>query len=188
MRQEADSEHRRGVMAHPRAWIQSLWEERKTSAGQCCLAVLGVAVLIAVAVAPGNGLIVPLGIFGVGLIVAFWLRYSMLADEKLMAARNVLLDIAFQDCLCKSAPKGFEGCCIVCRARGVLDERFPGAMEELMEERLDALQFEESYIPEDLAASYITPGALAYLRERRLDRVGPKRFAPLSFTVRKLRK
>jgi hypothetical protein len=57
-----------------------------------------------------------------------------------------------------------------------------------MQERLNALEFEESYIPEDLAASYITPEALEYLRERRLDRVGPERFVPLTFTVRKLTK
>jgi len=57
-----------------------------------------------------------------------------------------------------------------------------------MQERLNAFAFEETYIPEDLAASYITPEVLAWIRERRLDRVGPERFVPLTFTVRKLRK
>jgi hypothetical protein len=159
-------------------------------------------VLLAVAVAPDNGLIIPLGIFGIGWLIASLLKDSLLASEKLSAARNMLLRMAFEECCCKpnsiitEAPGAPElvgelvgkGYCHVCKSREFLDERFPGAIEELMQERLNAFEFEESYIPEDLAASYFTPEALACMRGRRLDRVGPERFVPLAFTVRKLRK
>lgn len=197
-----NSEDRRGVLARAWARIQSLWAERKTDAGQCYLIVLGVTVLLAVAVAPDNGLILPLFIFGIGWFIASLLKDSILAGEKLVAARNMLLRMAFQECCCKAnsiiieAPEAPElvgkpvgkGYCHVCKSRDFLEERFPGAIEELMQERLNAFEFEESYIPEDLAASYFTPEVLAYIQGRRLDRVGPERFVPLTFTVRKLRK
>jgi hypothetical protein len=138
----------------------------------------------------------------VGFTIAYLVERLGLMEEKLLALRRALLDMAFQECRCNpnaiigEAPGAPElvgkpvekGYCHVCKCREFLEEHFPGAIEDLMQERLNALQFEESYIPEDLAASYITSEALAYLRERRLDRVGPERFVPLTFTVRKLRK
>jgi hypothetical protein len=137
-----------------------------------------------------------------GLIIASLVKYTEWNERKLSILRNVLLDMAFQECSCNpnaiitKAPEASElvgkpvvkGRCYVCKCRKFLEEHFPGAIEELMQERLNAFEFEESYIPEDLAASYITPEALEYLRERRLDRVGPERFVPLTFTVHKLRK
>src|ERR1035438_8932261 len=98
-------------------------------------------VLIAAAVAPHSGLIPSLGIFGIGWIIAYLLKYSILADEKLVAARNVLLGFAFQECCCKpnstiiEAPEAPElvgkpvgkGYCHVCKSREFLEERFPGA-------------------------------------------------------------
>ena len=58
-----------------------------------------------------------------------------------------------------------------------------------MQERLNDIAFGfKTDIPEDLAASYVGPEVLVYLRERGLGRVGPERFVPLTFTVRKLRK
>jgi hypothetical protein len=192
------------MVARARAWIQSLWAERLTSAGQCYLFVLGFAMLIAVAVAPRSGLIVALGIFGIGWTIAYWLKHSILADEKIVAARSVLLDIAFHECCCKpdsiidalGAPELVcksigKGYCHVCKSREVLERSFPGAIEKLMQERLNgfAFGFKVPYIPEDLAASYgVTPEELAELRERKLDQVGPERFVPLTFTVRKPRK
>ena len=201
-------EDRRGVVARAWAQIQSLWAERKTDAGLCYLIVLGVTVLVAVTVAPDNGLILPLCIFGIGWFIASLLKNSISAGEKLVAARNMLLRMAFEECCCKpnsiitEAPGAPElvgkpigkGYCHVCKSREFLEERFPGAIEELMQERLNAFEFEESYIPEDLAASYFAPEALAealaFMRGRGLDRVGPERFVPLqlTFTVRKLRK
>ena len=199
-----NSKDRRGVVTRARAQIQSLWAERKTDAGQCYLTVLGVTVLLAVAVAPDNGLILPLFIFGIGWFIASLLKDSILTGQKLVAARNMLLRMAFQECCCKAnsiiieAPEAPElvgkpvgkGYCHVCKSREFLEERFPGSIEELMQERLNAFEFEESYIPEDLAASYFTSEVLAYIQGRRLDRVGPERFVPITFsdTVRKLRK
>lgn len=148
----------------------------------------GLGLMISRSVIPNKLLV---GSLLVGTVILLLLCLAALgndlesAEGKLVAARNVLLDIAFQECRCKPAGSGY---CHVCYVRGVLEEHFPGAIEKLMQERLNAFEFEESYIPEDLAASYITPEALAYLRERRLDRVGPERFVPLTFTVRKLRK
>lgn len=125
-----------------------------------------------------------------------------MARQKLLAARDILLRMAFEECCCKpdsiitEAPGAPElvgrpvgkGYCHVCKSREFLEERFPGAIEELMQERLNAFEFEESYIPEDLAASYFTPEELAYIRGRGLDRVSPERFVPITFTVPKLRK
>jgi hypothetical protein len=141
-----NSEDRRGVLARAWARIQSLWAERKTDAGQCYLIVLGVTVLLAVAVAPDNGLILPLFIFGIGWFIASLLKDSILAGEKLVAARNMLLRMAFQECCCKAnsiiieAPEAPElvgkpvgkGYCHVCKSRDFLEERFPGAIEELI--------------------------------------------------------
>jgi hypothetical protein len=195
-------EDRKGILARATAWMQSLRAEWETSAGKCYIIVLGATVLIAGAQLPGSGLVPPLVIFGIGWVIAYLLKYSISAAEKLRAVRYALLAIAFQECCCKpnsivtEAPGAPElvgkpigkGYCHVCKCREILEEYFPGAIEELMQERLNDFAFEETYIPEDLAASYITPEALAYLRERRLDRVGPERFVPLTFTVRKLRK
>lgn len=198
-----NSEDRKGVVAHVRSWIQSLLDKRHSGPGQAYLLISGMTVLLASCFAvlyPNPA--ATLMLLAVGFTIAYLVERSDLMEEKLLALRNALLDVAFQECCCKpnsiimEAPGAPElvgkpvgkGCCHVCKSRALLEERFPGAIEELMQERLNAFEFEESYIPEDLAASYFTPEMLAYLRERRLDRVGPKRFVPLTFTVRKLRK
>jgi len=179
-----NSEDRKGVIARATSWIKENGENRNFF----WICVVLVAVFsIAIPKSENQGVVFVL--FVCCLLIAFLGREVASRDEKIRGARFVLLEMAFQECRCeKSAPKGYEGCCYVCRARGVLEEHFPGAIEELMQERLNAFAFEETYIPEDLAASYITPEVLAWIRERRLDRVGPERFVPLTFTVRKLRK
>jgi hypothetical protein len=197
------SEDRKGVVARATVWIQSLRAEWGTDAGKCYFFVLGVTVLIASTQLPDNGLVPPLVILGIGWVIAYLLKYSISAAEKLRAVRYALLAIAFQECCCKpnsiitEAPGAPElvgkpigtGYCHVCRCRVILEEHFPGAIEELMQERLNDIAFGfKSDVPEDLAASYVGPDELAYLRERGLGRVGPERFVPLAFTVRKLRK
>jgi hypothetical protein len=148
----------------------------------------GLALMISRPVIPSRFLV---GALLVGMVILLLLCLAALGNDlesaggKLVAARNVLLGIAFQECRCKPTGKGN---CHVCYVRGVLEEHFPGAIEELIQKRLNDFAFDETYIPDDLAASYITPEALAYLRERRLGQVGPERFVPLTFTVRKLRK
>jgi hypothetical protein len=201
-------------MANLRSWIESRWEERYSSPGQFYLIISGVTVLFVGCFIParvkeieaegllGRAMIEAGGILMLGLLVASLTRGLLLREEQLLRVRTALLDSAFQECCCKpnsiitKAPGAPElvgepagkGYCHVCKCRECLEEHFPGAIEERMQERLNDFAFEETYIPEDLAASYITPEALAYLRGRRLDRVGPERFVPLTFTVRKLRK
>jgi hypothetical protein len=195
-----NSEGRRGVVARATAWIRAEWE---TDAGKCYFIVLGVTVLIAGVQLPDSGLVPPLVIFGIGWVIAYLLKYSISAAEKLGALRDELLAIAFQKCFCKPKPiiteapgapelvdrPVWRGDCHVCKARELLEEHFPGAVEEQMQERLNDIAFGfKTDIPEDLAASYVGPEVLVYLRERGLGRVGPERFVPLTFTVRKLRK
>jgi hypothetical protein len=171
-------------MARARSWISEN-SENKNFFWICVILVAVFSVAIPVFKNPG----VVLVLFVCCLLIAYLGREVESRDKKLLGARFLLLDIAFQECRCEqSAPKGYEGCCYVCRARGVLEEHFPGAIEELMQERLNAFAFEETYIPKELAASYVAPEVLTWLRERRLDRVGPERFVLLTFTVRKLRK
>jgi hypothetical protein len=189
------SEEKKGIVARVKLWI----DKNKGFFWVCVVIVAVFFLSLADAdLNPGGVFVFFLGC----LLIAYLLRELMSQQEKLLIVRNVLLGMAFQECRCNpnaiitEAPGAPElvckpvgkGYCHVCKCREFLEEHFPGAIEELMQERLNVHQFEESYIPEDLAASYITPEALAYLRERRLDRVGPERFVPLTFTVRKLRK
>jgi hypothetical protein len=195
-RQQVRSEDQKGVLARSKSWI-----DKNRGFFWVCVSIVAVFSLVCLAypdLNPGGTFVSFLGC----LLIAYLLRELTSRQEKLLIVRNVLLDIAFQECRCKpdsiiveapgapelvSKPIG-KGHCHVCKCRGLLEERFPGAIEELMQERLNAFEFEESYIPEDLAVSYITPEALTYIRERRLDRVGPERFVPLTFIVGKVRK
>lgn len=191
-----NSEDRKGIVTRVKTWI----DENKGFFWVCVIIVALFFLYLAdyPDSNPGRAFVS----FGGCLLIAYLVKESMSRELKLVAARNMLLNVAFQKCCCKpdsiitEAPGASEfvgkpvgkGYCHVCKSREFLEECFPGAIEVRMQERLNAFEFEESYIPEDLAASYFTPEALAYLRERRLDRVGPERFVPLTFTVRKLRK
>jgi hypothetical protein len=81
-------------------------------------------------------------------------------------------------------PIGSKGYCEVCEARAVLKEQFPGAIEFRIRELLGQwpklgdsglvsyianplflLDSEWGHIPEDLAASYLTPDELAWANE-----------------------
>ena len=190
------SEDRKGVAARVKSWI-----DKNRGFFWVCLIIVAVFLLVCLGYPDLN----PGGVFAFFLgclLITYLLRELTSREEKLLIVRNVLLDIVFQKCYCKpnsiiiesdrapelvGKPVG-KGYCHVCKCREFLEERFPGAIEGLMQERLNAPQFEESYIPEDLAASYIEPEVLAYLRERRLDRVGPERFVPLTFTVHRLKR
>ena len=116
--------------------------------------------LIALSLAVGLGLYLitirlAVGLFWVAIVVLLWLRIEVLAkaarlqEIKLVAARSALLQVAFLECRCvdnaiiiedlmepekvgKSPGKGY---CEVCRARAVLREHYPGAIEEKKRER-----------------------------------------------------
>lgn len=200
-----NSEDRKGFVGRVRAWAQSRWLHPDGSISQIYLLIaVGTLVFVACifAMYGANMVFIPVETLVLGLLIASLVKHEEWQNRQLDWACRALLDIAFQECCCKpnsiiiEAPGAPElvgkpvgkGYCHVCKSRELLEERFPGAIEELIQKRLNAFEFEESYIPEDLSASYFTPEALAYLRERRLDRVGPERFVPLTFTVRKLRK
>lgn len=194
----------KGLLPRIMSWVQSRWLQPDGSTCQEYLIIAGVTLVLTVSCAILYSDLMGLFILFLvlGLIIASLVKHTEWNERKLSILRNVLLDMAFQECSCSpnaiitKAPEAPDlvgkpvgrGYCHVCKCRKFLEDHFPGAIEELMQERLNAFEFEDSYIPEDLAASYITPEALAYLRTRRLDRVGPERFVPLTFTVRKLRK
>jgi hypothetical protein len=147
---------------------------------------------------PILALVYLLSSFGIALIV----KEMLSKEKKIVSARNFLLRVAFEECHCKTnlttkevsnAQKLYckpvwKSYCNVCLSREFLEEEFPGAIEELIQKRLNAFDFEESHVPEDLAASYIDPEMLASLQARRLSNVGSERFVPITFTVRKIKK
>jgi hypothetical protein len=191
-----DSKDGRGIVTRVKTWI-----DKNKGFFWACVIIVALFFLF-LAGYPGSNPFLVFLFFGGCFLIAYLLKELMSGEVKLADVRNMLLDMAFEKCRCNpraiitEAPDEPElvgqpigkGYCHVCRSREFLEERFPGAIEELIQKRLNAFAFEESYIPEDLAASYFTPEVLAYLRERRLDRVGPERFVPLKYTVRKLRK
>jgi hypothetical protein len=95
-----------------------------------------------------------------------------LMENKALSARSVLLQVAFSHCRCDYSivtqnleepemvgnpiPKGSRA---VCRARAVLVEEYPGAIEEEIRE----LEFRSLHIPEDL----LTALHRLYRREER---------------------
>jgi hypothetical protein len=196
VRQQVNSEDKKGIVTLVKTWI----DENKGFFWVCVIIVA--LFFLYLADYPDSNPALAFVFLGACLLIPYLLKELMSQEVKLVAARNMLLNMAFQECCCEpdsiitEAPGAPElvgkpvgkGYCHVCKSREFLEERFPGAIEERMQERLNAFEFEESYIPEDLAASYVTPELLTYLRERRLGRVGPERFVPLTFTVHKLRK
>ena len=86
------------------------------------------------------------------LRIRFWAKKAHLQEIKLVAARSVLLRVAFFECRCGdkaiSLPDGKpleKGYCEVCRARAVLEEHYPGTIEkEISERRFHRLPFPEN--------------------------------------------
>jgi hypothetical protein len=176
VRQKVNSEDRRGVAALVKSWVN----KNKNFFWICIILAAVFSIVWPVSENPNLVLV----LFVCCLLIAYLGREVESRDEKLLSARCVLLDIAFQECRCESAPKGYEGCCNVCGARAVLKAQFPGAIEFRIRELLGQWpRFEHSgsvsyianpllifdsewgHIPEDLAASYLTPDELPWAKE-----------------------
>jgi hypothetical protein len=118
--------------------------------------VVAAAYVVGVAVAYADPLMRPFAIIlVVAIAVGLWLRIEFLAkkmrlaEEKLLIVRDLLLDVAFLECRCSDnaviieAPMEPEkvgkplekGYCEVCRARAILEEHYPGAIEERERDR-----------------------------------------------------
>jgi hypothetical protein len=155
-----NSEDRKGVVARIGWWAQSHWLQPD---GSTCQVYLGIAVATLVsaaflAMARVNILMVA-ETLALGLLVASLVKRIEWRDKKLLGVRNVLLDIAFQECRCSpnaiitdspdepelvGQPIG-KGYCHVCQSRAALKEQFPGAILFRMRELLgQSPRFEDS--------------------------------------------
>ena len=111
----------------------------------------------------------------IGFSIASIAKHGEWKDEKLLALRNALLHIAFEECRCG----GKSHChCHVWLARAVLDEDCPGAIETGIRERLgeyrdendgrwvlNNLPFSDTLgpLPKDLdLAAYLSPVELEW--------------------------
>ena len=146
-----NSEDRKGVVARVSSRVQSLWLQPDESICQVSLFITGVTLLLTASFAILNAniwsgvlLLVP------GLVIASLVKNAEWSKRKLSILRNVLLDIAFNECHCSpnaiitespdepelvGQPAG-KGYCHICEARAVLQEQFPEAMETEIRERL----------------------------------------------------
>jgi len=129
-----NSENRKGVVARVGSWVQSFWlqPDGNTCQEYVFIAVLTLVFAFLLAAPPAN----PAAIVGtllLGLTIASLVKGIMWKDEKLIALRNVLLRIAFEECRCESKSRCH---CHVWLARAVLDEDCPGAIETQIRERL----------------------------------------------------
>ena len=146
-----NSEDRKGVVARVRSRVQSLWLQPDGSTCQEYLIITGVTLLFTASFAILSANIWSGVLFLVpGLIIASLVKHAMWSAQTLSILRNVLLDMAFQECRCNpnaiisEAPDEPElvgqpigkGYCHVCKARAALKEQFPGAMETEIRERL----------------------------------------------------
>jgi hypothetical protein len=194
-----NSEDRKGVVARVRSWVQSHWLQPDGSTCQEYL-VIAVATLVFAALfamARAN-IVLIVETLALGLTIASLVKGILLREGRLSILRNALLDVAFHECRCHpntvvvdcpmepelvGRPAG-KGYCDACRARAVLKDQFPGAIEFRIRELLGQWpRFEDSgsvsyianplflfdsewrHIPEDLAASYLTPDELACAQE-----------------------
>jgi hypothetical protein len=147
-----NSEHRTGTVG--RAWsrVQSLWLQPDGSTCQEYLLISGVTLLLtACAAILGSDFLRPvILLLAPGLIIATLIKHSVWSRRKLSILRNVLLDIAFNECRCSpnaiitessdepelvGQPVG-KGYCHVCQSRAALSEQFPEAIETEIRERL----------------------------------------------------
>jgi hypothetical protein len=150
-RQQLNSEDRKGVVARVWSRVQSLWLQPN---GSTCQLYLGIAVPTLASAAfmamAGVNILVVAETLVLGLLVASLVKRLVWRDEKLLAVRNVLLDIAFQECRCSpnaiitespdepelvGQPIG-KGHCHACQSRAALKEQFPEAIETEIRERL----------------------------------------------------
>jgi hypothetical protein len=144
-----NSEDRKGVVARVRSWVQSHWQQPD---GSTCHEYLGIAVITLViaalfAAARAN-IVLIVGTLVLGWMIAFLLKEIEWSNKKLVDARNVLLDVALQEC--RGEPESYL--CHVCKARRVLEEHFP---RELPYE-IRAHVLAGGPLSEELA-SYLTP-------------------------------
>ena len=150
-RQQLNSEDRKGVVARVRSRVQSLWLQPDGSTCQVCLLLTGATLLFSACFAilstniwSGVLFLMP------GLIIAFLVKNAVWSEQKLSILRNVLLEMAFQECRCNpnaiitespdepelvGQPIG-KGYCHVCQSRAALKEQFPEAIETEIRERL----------------------------------------------------
>jgi hypothetical protein len=146
-----NSEDRKGVVARVWSRVQSHWLQAD---GSTCQEYLGIAVATLasaafLAMARVNILMVAETLV-LGLLVASLVKRLEWRDKQLLGVRNVLLDIAFQECCCSpnaiiaespdepelvGQPIG-KGYCNVCQSRAALKEQFPEAIETEIRERL----------------------------------------------------
>jgi hypothetical protein len=160
------------------AWydLPGWWAERSDSSVQVYLGILGATVLIAVAVLP-SGPLPALETLVIGCVIASLARGILWRDERLFTIHDMLLQIASQECCCNpnaiiteatgypelvGQPVG-KGYCPVCRANRLLEEQFPGKIED----RINKHVFRDGPIPEDLLACFLTAGEEAWLRKQR---------------------
>lgn len=145
-----NSKDRKGVVARVWSRVQSLWLQPDGSTCQVCLLLTGATLLFSACFAILNANIWTGFLFFVpGLIITFLVKNAVWSEQKLSILRNVLLDMAFQECRCNpnaifydprhpelpGQPLG-KGYCHVCEARATLKEQFPGAMATEIRERL----------------------------------------------------
>ena len=140
---------KKGVAARVWARIKLEWEDSDRRAVNV---VFGILAIFFRYVAYSPRLIVLFALWFCLWQIASWIKKLMSAERKLRIARDGMLYVALQKCCC-----GGEGRCHICRVRDALEEQFPGEIEH----RLRVELLGGWPVPEELAASYLTPDELA---------------------------
>ena len=169
-----NSKDRKGAGAHVKAWVEARYQQPNGSTCQVYLGIAGITLLLAFICIPAGGIPVLVTLL-IGFLIASMAKHEEWKDEKLLALRNALLRIAFEECRCGSKSHCH---CHVWLARAVLDEDCPGAIETEIRERLgeyrdendgrwvlNNLPFIREPIPEDLDLTvYVYPSELEWHR------------------------
>jgi hypothetical protein len=125
-----NSKDRKGAVAHVKAWVEACYQQPDGSTCQVYLFSAGITLLIAFLCIPAGGMPV-LAALLIGFFIASIAKHGEWKDQKLLALRNALLRMAFEECRC-----GRKRHCHVCQARYALDEHSPGTIEAEIRERL----------------------------------------------------
>ena len=146
-----NSKDRKGVAARVWAWVQSQWLQPDGNICQVFIGIAGLTLVLTLCFdVEEKDIIRSVPFLVLGLLIAYLVKNAAWSKRKLSILRNVLLDMAFQECRCdlnaiiidahmepelvgKLAGSGY---CHVCQARAALKEQFPGAIETEIRERL----------------------------------------------------
>ncbi len=172
-----NSEERKGVAARVWLWVQSFWQQPNGSTCHVYLLISGMTLVFAFVFAQaGANIVFIVETLVLGLMIASLVKNAEWSERNLSILRNVLLDMAFEECRCRR-----KSHCHVCQARAALKEHFPEAIVTEIRERLSEYRDDDGRwvlnnlpfnpngkigpIPEDLdLTAYLSPAELEWHR------------------------